>query len=316
MSIILPKRPGVFRYSAWDAIPVAFGIVHLLYVIGMFLTFTYLKLRWEVKVPLLAAMGIAYAYSISWNINGISHNFIHNRYFNSPILNRAMSLLISIDCCFSQVIYDYIHRRHHIGNSDKQDDKGQTIDLISIYRFGKHGAAEKRLEVHLRQLLSRGAAYSGSRDSPPRPRRGALGICGDGPHRLDARRRVLPQLEVHALLHSVLVLRTLHVLPQWLFRALRRQPRRSHGLGREQLSQAVQLGLVQQRVSRRTPLPSAGTLDADEAVARADRAGATGGRRTVIKPPHAFGFLDENLCDEPLVPVKWGESNRVLEPSA
>jgi hypothetical protein len=23
----------------------------------------------------------------------------------------------------------------------------------------------------------------------------------------------------------------------------------------------------------------------------------------VIKPPHAFGFLDKDLCDEPLVPV-------------
>lgn len=142
MGPILPKKPGLFRYSNWDAVPVLFGVIHLVYLIGMYVVFTYVHLPWQIKVPLMAAMGIMYGYSISWNINGISHNFIHNRYFNSPLLNRMMSILISIDCCFSQVIYDYIHRRHHIGNSDKQDEKGETIDLISIYRHGHDGHAE------------------------------------------------------------------------------------------------------------------------------------------------------------------------------
>src|ERR1700729_2600054 len=106
MSLILPKRPGLFRYSWWDAVPALFSVVHAAYLVGMYLVFTRLHLAWTLKGPLLLVMGIVYAFSISWNINGISHNFIHNRYFNSPMLNRLFSLLESFDCQFSQVIYD------------------------------------------------------------------------------------------------------------------------------------------------------------------------------------------------------------------
>jgi hypothetical protein len=33
-------------------------------------------------------LGFIYAVSISWNINGISHNFIHNPYFRSPLRRK------------------------------------------------------------------------------------------------------------------------------------------------------------------------------------------------------------------------------------
>jgi hypothetical protein len=38
----------------------------------------------------------------------------------------------------------------------------------------------------------------------------------------------------------------------------------------------------------------------------------------VIKPPHAFGFLDPDLADEPLVPVEKAKqaSTRATEPAA
>jgi fatty acid desaturase len=139
---ILPKKAGLFRYSAWDAVPVFFGIVHLCYIPAMYLVFTRVHLPLAAKLPLMFVMGIVYSFSISWNINGISHNFIHNRYFNSALLNRCFSLLESVDCCFSQVLYDYIHRRHHMGNSDKPGESGDTIDWISIYRHGHEGHAE------------------------------------------------------------------------------------------------------------------------------------------------------------------------------
>ena len=139
---ILPRKPGLFRYSWWDAVPASFAVVHLIYLVSFYCAFTYLRLPPTVKGPVLIAAGIVYSFSISWNINGISHNFIHNRYFNSPILNRIFSLLESVDCCFSQVMYDYIHRRHHMGNSDKPHDGADTIDWISIYRHGHDGHAE------------------------------------------------------------------------------------------------------------------------------------------------------------------------------
>jgi fatty acid desaturase len=142
LNAILPKKNGLFRYSAWDAVPVALAIVHLLYVGAMYTAFTYLLIPLAAKVALMFVMGIIYSFSISWNINGISHNFIHNRYFNSAFLNRIFSLLESVDCCFSQILYDYIHRRHHMGNSDKPGETGDTIDWISIYRHGHDGHAE------------------------------------------------------------------------------------------------------------------------------------------------------------------------------
>jgi fatty acid desaturase len=141
-STILPRKPGLFRYSRWDAVPVLMAVVHLLYLFAMYAAFTRLHLPLPARIAVMAAMGIIYSFSISWNINGISHNFIHNRYFNSGLLNRIFSLLESADCCFSQILYDYIHRRHHMGNSDKPDESGETLDWLSIYRHGHDGHAE------------------------------------------------------------------------------------------------------------------------------------------------------------------------------
>jgi len=31
-------------------------------------------------------------------------------------------------------MYDAVHMQHHKGNSDRQDEKGDTIDWLSIYR--------------------------------------------------------------------------------------------------------------------------------------------------------------------------------------
>ena len=39
-------------------------------------------------------------------------------------------------------MYDAVHMQHHKGNSDRQDEKGDTIDWLSIYRHGHHGEAE------------------------------------------------------------------------------------------------------------------------------------------------------------------------------
>jgi fatty acid desaturase len=80
--------------------------------------------------------------SISWNINGISHNFIHNPYFRSPLMNRLFSILESITVGFGQVFYECIHMQHHKGNADRPDEHGETVDWISIYKHGQDGEAE------------------------------------------------------------------------------------------------------------------------------------------------------------------------------
>ena len=134
----IPKL--LFAYSYWDAAPVVAGLLHFLYLIILLVYFKKLSISANV------ALGLIYAFSISWNVNGVSHNFIHNAYFKSFTLNRLFSLLESITMGFSQTMYDYVHRQHHIGNNDRLNADGDTTDWISIYRHGKNGEPEHALK--------------------------------------------------------------------------------------------------------------------------------------------------------------------------
>ncbi|MGD9690053.1 MAG: fatty acid desaturase [Phycisphaerales bacterium] len=135
----VPKRSRhllVLAYSPWDLVPVLCGVAHLAYVLTFFWFFDRLP-WWGV-----ALAGAVYAVSVSWNINGISHNFIHNPYFRSGVLNRLFSLIESLALGFSQTFYDYVHTMHHVGNSDRPDEHGHTADPLSIYKHGEHGLPE------------------------------------------------------------------------------------------------------------------------------------------------------------------------------
>ncbi len=125
-----------FAHSRYDIIPALAGLAHFAYVIGLFFAFKHL--HWWAMLPL----GLIYSISISWNINGVSHNFLHNRFFRSRILNRLFSTVESLTMGFSQVFYESVHRRHHMGNADLPDEKGRTIDPLSIYQHGHDGEPE------------------------------------------------------------------------------------------------------------------------------------------------------------------------------
>jgi fatty acid desaturase len=126
----------LFAYSRVDAIPVLAALAHFSYVIFLFLAFKHLAWYW------LVPLGLIYSVSISWNINGISHNFLHNPYFRSRILNRCFSLMESVTMGFSQVFYTNIHKWHHVGNADLPDEQGNTTDPLSIYKHGHEGKPE------------------------------------------------------------------------------------------------------------------------------------------------------------------------------
>jgi fatty acid desaturase len=129
-----------FAYNYWDAIPVLLGIVHFGYLLCMLVAFAHLP--WWAN----AMTGLFYAFSVSWNINSVSHNFIHNAYFKSNVLNRCFSLLESVTLGFSQTMYDHVHRQHHIGNNDRIGENGTTVDWISIYQHGKNAEPESALK--------------------------------------------------------------------------------------------------------------------------------------------------------------------------
>jgi len=126
----------IFAYSKWDAVAVIAGMLHFTYVVTFFFVFPFAP--WWV----LICMGCLYSVSVSWNINGVSHNLIHNPFFKFRMFNRLFSIMESVTLGISQTFYKYVHHRHHLGNSDRPDEHGNTYDWISIYRHGRDGKAE------------------------------------------------------------------------------------------------------------------------------------------------------------------------------
>lgn len=128
-------RPAyrLLAYSLWDLIPIVMALAHFAFV--LWLTLDFHALSWWVIIP----SALLYAVSLSWSINSISHNQIHNAYFTPAWMNRAFDLLLSVTIGFSQTLYRDIHNRHHRGNSDLPDAHGKTIDPLSIYLHGKDG---------------------------------------------------------------------------------------------------------------------------------------------------------------------------------
>jgi fatty acid desaturase len=138
--VIRLERPTtdskIFAHTGWDIVPTLAGLFHLAFFLAMFFLYPHLPL-WVMLI-----MGFTYALMVNANINGVSHNFIHNPFFRPNWMNRAFGITESIACCFSQTYYNVVHTQHHKGNADRPDETGETIDWISIYRHGHDGEAE------------------------------------------------------------------------------------------------------------------------------------------------------------------------------
>jgi fatty acid desaturase len=132
----MTARLSFFRYSAWDALPAVSGVGIVALIFWTFLDFS--NLSWWVLVPAFCAV----AWSYCWNMQCISHNFIHNPFFTSAWLNRAYSVLESLALGVPHILYHHYHMNHHFGDSDAKGPDGTTRDWSSIYRYGKHGKPE------------------------------------------------------------------------------------------------------------------------------------------------------------------------------
>jgi fatty acid desaturase len=128
-------RP-LFRYHLLDALPALSGVGIVALIFWTFLGFQ--TLPWWVLVPAF----IVITWSYCWNMQCISHNFIHNPFFTNEWLNRAYSVLESLALGVPHVLYHHYHMNHHWGDSDKKGPDGTTRDWSSIYRYGKGGQPE------------------------------------------------------------------------------------------------------------------------------------------------------------------------------
>jgi fatty acid desaturase len=91
------------------------------------------------------ALALAFAaivFNYCWNVQSISHNFIHNAFFTNVWLNRAFSVLESVAIGIPQTIYYHYHLNHHWGDNDARGPDGTTKDWGSTYRHGKGNAPE------------------------------------------------------------------------------------------------------------------------------------------------------------------------------
>jgi fatty acid desaturase len=132
---VFRSRP-FFRYSGCDAFPALGGVAIVALIVASFLYFD--RLPWWA----LAAAFLAVAYSYLWNLQSISHNFIHNPFFINPWLNRAYSVLLTLDLGVPHVLYHHYHMNHHFGDNDAKGPDGTTKDWSSIYRHGRGRAPE------------------------------------------------------------------------------------------------------------------------------------------------------------------------------
>src|SRR5215471_19490334 len=103
-------RRSFFAHTPWDVLPVLMGLGHLAFV--AFLFFGFHATPWIVWIPL----ALVYSISISWSINSVSHNFIHNAFFVSPALNRIYSFILSLTDGFSQEFYHAVNSPNHSYN--------------------------------------------------------------------------------------------------------------------------------------------------------------------------------------------------------
>ena len=150
----------IWKYSRWDFMMLALSVAQL--VVTLFLA-----LRWEewstfgrtASFMILTAMTV-------YNIIVVSHLFTHACWFNSPLLNRLVSTLNSINIGQSVQAYQLTHvRNHHRYNNDRKGPDGKTKDLSSTYRgasgeehvgalhYAVVGAVESLLSIS-RALLS------------------------------------------------------------------------------------------------------------------------------------------------------------------
>lgn len=101
--------PRILQHSAWDAVLVLLALLH--------------------AVMLLTVPGIlVIAIGLWWNSNSISHNFIHNPFFRSRLLNRGFAAYLSVLLGFPHALWRTRHLAHHASNAPRIN---WSADLIT-----------------------------------------------------------------------------------------------------------------------------------------------------------------------------------------
>jgi fatty acid desaturase len=134
--VAVPKSRTFFRYSPVDAIP-AVSVVGIVALIFATCVYFHQMPGWVMALA-FCAVSLSYV----WNLQCLSHNFVHNPFFTWNWLNRAFSVLETIAIGIPQVFYHHYHLNHHAGDNDKKGPDGTTRDWSSIYRHSPNDEPE------------------------------------------------------------------------------------------------------------------------------------------------------------------------------
>lgn len=132
----MPASRPFFRYSPLDAIPALCGVALVALLVWTLVAFETLP-WWGLGLSFFVVM-----WCYCWNLQCISHNFIHNPYFSSVWLNRAYGVVETIALGVPHILYHHYHLNHHAGDNDKRAPDGSTRDWSSTYRYGKDDRPE------------------------------------------------------------------------------------------------------------------------------------------------------------------------------
>jgi len=133
--VVAVSRP-FFRYTSLDAFPALAGAGLVALLFATWLGFE--RMPWWLVMSAFFAVTLGYV----WNLQSISHNFVHNPYFANEWLNRAFSVLEALALGVPQILYHHYHMNHHFGDNDRIGADGTTKDWSSIYRYGKNDEPE------------------------------------------------------------------------------------------------------------------------------------------------------------------------------
>jgi len=124
----------VWKHSRGDCVMLALSV-------AQFLTMLFLAYVWQEASALGRTTGfLLLVFMAVYNIIVISHLFTHASWFNSPLLNRFVSMLNSVNIGQSVQTYQLTHvRNHHRYNNDQPGVDGETKDSSSTYRGGVGG---------------------------------------------------------------------------------------------------------------------------------------------------------------------------------
>jgi fatty acid desaturase len=118
----------MFKHSKRDGFLVGLMVLQITLIILPFVV--------ELSLSSLIMLVLLNTFLIGTNYQCVAHNFIHNPFFNRPLLNNVFSVLNSFCIGVPASVYKTHHLEHHRHNN--RPDKDET----STFRHGKNGQEE------------------------------------------------------------------------------------------------------------------------------------------------------------------------------